>query len=208
MTMSAGSTLARAALLTAVALLVSPVAGVGRAQQTPTPEAGGAQPQRVNAEALLSVQYLRRVEEYLSLHRKLEATMPPLPAHAGPSDVDGHATRLARLIAASRATAKQGDIFPRETRAYFRRQIGRALSGADGPSMRRSIMDENPGKVQLRINGRYPQGIPVTTMPPGILGALPKMPDELEYRFIGKRLILLDVHAQLVVDYIDDAIPG
>jgi hypothetical protein len=68
-------------------------------------------------------------------------------------------------------------------------------------------MDENPGRIQIRINSRYPDEIPVSTMPPQILAALPKLPDELEYRFIGERLILLDIHAHLIVDFIEDALP-
>ena len=32
-------------------------------------------------------------------------------------------------------------------------------------------------------------------MPPQVLAALPKLPEDIEYRFIGDRLILLDVHA-------------
>jgi hypothetical protein len=67
-------------------------------------------------------------------------------------------------------------------------------------------MQENPGKVPLRVNGRYPDGVPLTTMPPPILGALPKLPEHIEYRFIGHRLLLLDVHAQLIVDYMDEAL--
>ena len=63
-----------------------------------------------------------------------------------------------------------------------------------------------PARVQLKVNSRLPDGIPLTTMPPEILGALPKLPEHIEYRFIGKRLVLLDLHAQLVVDYIDGAL--
>ena len=165
------------------------------------------QPPRVNADAQLSVEFLKRIDEYVALHRKLEATLPKRPDHPGPGDVDSHERALARLIAQSRANARQGEILPPDTRAYLRRQIGRALAGPDGPSIRRSIMDENPGKVQLRVNGRYPDGVPVTTMPPPVLSALPKLPDDIEYRFIGERLILLDVHAHIVVDYMDEAIP-
>ena len=172
-----------------------------------TPPPAPAQPPRVNADALLSVQFQKRIETYLALHKKLEATLPPLPEHPTPQQIDTHATALARLIAQARAGAKQGDLLAQETRAYIRRQIGQALGGPDGPGLRRSLTEENPGKVQLRVNGRYPDGVPVTTMPPSILAALPRMPDDIEYRFIGIRLILLDVHAQLVADYMDAAIP-
>jgi hypothetical protein len=44
-------------------------------------------------------------------------------------------------------------------------------------------------------------------MPPQVLAMLPKLPDDLEYRFIGNRLILLDVHAHTIADYIENALP-
>jgi hypothetical protein len=162
---------------------------------------------RVNADAALSVEFLKGIQEYIALHNKLEATLPPRPEHATPTELDNHARALARLIALARSRAKQGDLLPQEVRAYLRRQIGRALAGPDGPAMRQQIREDNPGKVPLRINGRYPDGIPITTMSPQILQSLPKLPDDIEYRFIGERLVLLDVHAQLIVDFMTDAIP-
>ena len=163
-------------------------------------------PPRVNADAQTSVDFLKRVEAYLELHRKVESTLPPLPTTPTPTQHDTHARSLARLIAQARPSAKQGDLFTQETRAYFRRQIARALAGPDGAAIRASITDENPGRVQLRVNARYPEGIPLTTMPPQILVELPKLHNDLEYRFIGQRLILLDVHAQMIVDFIADAL--
>ena len=44
-------------------------------------------------------------------------------------------------------------------------------------------------------------------MPPDLLAALPKLPEEFEFRFVGDRLILLDKHAHLVVDYVDNVLP-
>jgi hypothetical protein len=44
-------------------------------------------------------------------------------------------------------------------------------------------------------------------MPPKVLAAMPKLPQILEYRFIGERLILLDVPAHLIIDFIEDALP-
>ena len=68
-------------------------------------------------------------------------------------------------------------------------------------------MDENPGRLRLRVNGRYPDAVPLSTVPPQVLQGLPKLPEELEYRFIGDRLILIDIHAHIIVDLIDDAFP-
>jgi hypothetical protein len=189
------------------ALAMSAVVAVSHpAAQQPASPAAPAQPRKVNADALSSLVFVKRVDEYVALHRKLEATLPARPEHPTSAQLDRHAEALARLIGEARSHAKQGDVLQQDTRAYLRRQIGRALAGPDGPEMRRSIMEENPGRVQLHVNGRYPEGVPLTTMPPSVLAALPRLPEDVEYRFIGERLILLDVHAQVVVDYMDAAI--
>jgi hypothetical protein len=167
---------------------------------------GGQDKPRVNADAALSVEFLKGVQAYVDLHKKLEATLPARPEKATPAQVEAHETALAKLIVQARSQAKQGDIFPQPIRAYFRRQIARALAGPEGRAIRQSLMEDNPGRVQLRVNSRLPDGVPLTTMSPAILGALPKLPEHLEYRFIGARLVLLDLHAQLVVDYIDEAL--
>jgi len=198
-------------MIRVLAFALSVASGMAVAQQSgqrpaaPPPAPG--QPARVNADALTSVQFVKRIEDYVALHKKLEATLPPRPEHATPQQVDAHAKALSRLLAEARPRAKQGDMLPAETRAYLRRQIARGLSGPDAPAVRQSIMEDNPGKVKLQVNGRYPDGVPLTTMPAPVLAELPRLPEDVEYRFIGDRLILLDVHAQLVVDFMDAAIP-
>ena len=57
-------------------------------------------------------------------------------------------------------------------------------------------MDENPVDpvaLKLTVNGRYPDTVPLTTIPPQVLQTLPKLTEDLEYRFIGDWLILLDI---------------
>ena len=68
-------------------------------------------------------------------------------------------------------------------------------------------MDENPVGVRVTVNGRYPDTVPVSTVPPQVLQTLPKLSEDMEYRFIGDRLILLDAHAHVIADFIDDALP-
>ena len=167
----------------------------------------GQEKPRVNADAALSVEFLKGVQAYVELHKKLEATLPPRPEHATPAEIEAHEQALASLIMRARAGAKRGDLLPQKIRAYLRRQIGVVLRGPDGAVIRRSVMEDNPGKVQLRCNARYPEGLPITTMPAPILAALPKLPEHVEYRFVGDRLVLLDIHSQLVMDYMTDALP-
>jgi hypothetical protein len=69
-------------------------------------------------------------------------------------------------------------------------------------------MEENPRNIRLAVNARYPDSIPYSTTPAPILLLLPTLPEELEYRFVGDRLVLLDIHAGTVVDYIDHALGG
>jgi hypothetical protein len=191
-------------LLAVAPILV--VTGALTAQQQPPPGTGQAKPP-VNRDAQLSVDFLKRVEEYVALHRKLEDTLPDLSKEALPANIDRHQRELGRLIEQARPNAQPGTIFFKESRAYFRRQLAAAFAGTQGSRLRESINDENPGPIRLRVNGRYPDTIPLTTMPPQVLASLPKLPEELEYRFIGERLILLDVHAHVIVDYMDDALP-
>jgi hypothetical protein len=56
------------------------------------------------------------------------------------------------------------------------------------------------------VNGPYPDGEPLSTVPPNVLASLPQLPEDLEYRFLGKHMILRDSRANIVIDYIPNAI--
>ena len=195
---------------TALALAAAVLAAAPAWPRTPgVPVLTGhaAQGQPVNADAKVMAAFEQRVKEYSALHRKLEATLPDLPKEASPEQINEHQLALAQLIAHARSGADAGDIFTKDTRALFRRYLFKVFSGPQGADLKRSIMDENPGRLRLHVNARYPESVPVPSMPPQVLQALPKLPEELEYRFIGDRLILHDIHAHTIVDWIDGAIP-
>ena len=63
-----------------------------------------------------------------------------------------------------------------------------------------------PGAVPIEVNGRYPAGVPFATTPYPVLLALPPLPPGLEFRFVGKDLILLDQPADVILDYMRNAI--
>jgi hypothetical protein len=169
---------------------------------------GSAAQTKVNPDARIAAEFVARVDEYLALHRRLEEKLPKLSNEATPEQIDTHQRTLGRMMANARRGAKPGDVFTRETRALFRRYLAAVFGGPDGRQLKASIMDENPGAVKVSVNQRYPDQIPLATMPPQVLQWLPQIPDELEYRFIGDRLVLLDVHAHLIVDVIEDALPN
>jgi hypothetical protein len=169
------------------------------------PPMKGQAPVNADAKALAGLQ--GRINEYVALHRKLEHTLPNLSKEATPQDIDNHQRALTRLLQNARRGAKPGDIFVPESRAVIRRLLARVFGGPDGAALKSSIRDENPGTLPISINARYPDSVPVTTMPPQVLEGLPKLPEELEYRFLGRRLILMDVHAHMIADFVENAIP-
>lgn len=166
-----------------------------------TCEAAAEAPPASPAEAQAVETFEARVKEYRVLHKKLESAVPRLPRHATPEQIDKNQRALGDLIKSARKDAKPGDLFSAGMKAYVKRVLDVILSGPDGKVIRASIMDENPGVPSLTINERYPTSIPLSTMPPHILAALPKLPEDLEYRFIGLRLILLDTQADIILDY-------
>jgi hypothetical protein len=159
-----------------------------------------------DAQAL--AEFNERVTQYAQLHRRLEGTLPRLSKETTPQVIDTHQRELEKLIRAARRNARPGDIFTPATRRVFRQMLARVLSGPQGQELKATILDENPGAIGLTANSRYPDEVPLSTVPPQVLSALPKLPEELEYRFIGQRLILLDVHAHTIVDLMDNAFRG
>jgi hypothetical protein len=192
---------------TALALAVTIVLALPP-PQAPAPAAPvpREQGERVNRDAKVMAEFEARVNAYSALHRKLEATLPDLPKETTPEQIRAHRLALGQLIARARRGAEPGDIFTKDTRALFRRYLARVFARPGGAELRDSLREENPGKLRLHVNGPYPEAIPVVTVPAQILEALPKLPEELEYRFIGERLVLNDIHAHTIVDMIEDAI--
>jgi hypothetical protein len=148
-----------------------------------------------------------RLKEYIDLHTKLERTLPKLSNDATPQEIDKNQRAFAVLMRNARATAKPGDIFTPQARPVIVRLLATIFGGPDGRQLKASIMDENPVGVRVTVNGRYPDIVPLSTIPPQVLQTLPKLSEDMEYRFIGDRLILLDTHAHVIADFIEDALP-
>jgi hypothetical protein len=151
-----------------------------------------------------------RLRQYVDLHIKIERSLPNLPTDATPQQIDKNQRAFEKLMREGRTTAKRGDLFTAEARPVIKRLLAAVFGGPDGKQLKASIMDENPVDpvaLKLSVNGRYPDIVPLTTIPPQVLQTLPKLSEDLEYRFIGDWLILLDVHAHVIADYIEDALP-
>ena len=173
--------------------------------QTVPPSPQAAPKVNPDARSLASLQ--ERVKDYVALHQKLEKSLERLPKEATPEQIDANQRALAALIQEARRTAKPGDIFTPDSKGVILDLMKRVFGGPDGAQLKASIMDENPGRLKLTVNSRYPDTVPLSTVPPQVLAGLPKLPEELEFRFIGRTLILMDVHAHIIADLIENAIP-
>ena len=205
----------RAAVLLALTSLVAwcgtpekpapaPATSASPANAPPTERVVGP-PSPADAQALATMN--DRLREYIDLHTKLERSLPSLPKDATPQQIDKNQRALEALVRQARAQAKQGDIFTAEARPIILRLLATVFGGPDGKQLKASIMDENPVGIKLAVNMRYPDTVPLSSVPPQVLQTLPKLAEDMEYHFIGDGLILLDTHAHVIADYIDDALP-
>ena len=148
-----------------------------------------------------------RLKEYVELHKKVEETLPRLPKEATPQQIDQNQRLFEQRLREARSAARQGDIFTAEAQPIIKRLLAAVFGGPDGKQLKASIMDENPVGISISVNGRYPDNVPISTVPPEVLQTLPKLTEDMEYRFVGDNLILLDAHAHIIADYVRDAIP-
>jgi hypothetical protein len=163
----------------------------------------------VNPDAALMQEFEKRVAEYVKLHKSAEATLPPLKKPTDSSEkIRHHEHELREAIVARRAGVVQGNIFTPEISAEFRRLITIAYE-ADAKHIRESLRSSEPGtaNIRVRVNKEYPDYKPLQTMPPSLLLNLPQLPPELEYRVVGRDLVLRDVGANLIVDMVTRVIP-
>ena len=142
------------------------------------------------------------VSSYAELRRMLEETVPPLAVTSDPAEFMRAERALARKIRAARKGAEQGAIFTPSISVEFKRVL---LIEMDAGTWT-AIMDDNPGPFSNRINGAYPKDRPHSTVPATILAVLPQLPDDIQYRFLGRHLILYDLRANLILDRIPYAI--
>ena len=156
-----------------------------------------------------------RVQRYWDLHKKVEDAAPPIDKkkEPDPAAIVAHERATADGIRAARMNAAEGDIFTPAVQKILVATIKQELSSGRGATARAMILGEgnpknpeSPARVDLVVNAKYPPNAPLSTVPPSVLLSLPKLPQGLEYRFVGRHLILYDSKANLIVDILRNAV--
>ena len=184
---------------TALAVLL---ASTGIGQTLPTPQADPRPTFRVQVWGYIVADFSTRVQNYFELRSKLEEGLPPLRVTDDVAEIRRVRRALAKKIKAARHGAHEGDIFSPAISLEFKQILALAMNANTWAV----IMDDNPGEFSNEINGTYPDDKPYSTVPGTILAALPALPDDVQYRFLGRHLILLDIRANVILDRIPYAI--
>jgi hypothetical protein len=154
-------------------------------------------------------EFQEKVAEYAVLHARQLVKLRSRGASVAEQGA------LAHAIAAKREKARPGDIFLPEVQPLFRRLIAAQLEGPDTLDARKAVLEGNPGQeeeedavsVVVQVNAVYASGAPRSTVPPSVLLTLPRLPPALEYRFVGRDLLLIDSVAQIIVDFLPAVAP-
>ena len=151
-----------------------------------------------------------RVSRYVTLHRRLERSLPPEQMFDDPEDMYAAVEALRQALVEARPTARAGNMFTPAVARLLTDRIEEALhdqkltaAGVLAAASERRL----PGMPGPDVNHAFAWGYGLA-IPPGLFASLPALPVELEYRFVERTLVLVDRHADLVVDVIDDALPA
>ena len=211
----------------ACGLTTAPAAAQTATPKPPAPKVSTATKekaaeQNANPDAIVLADFQKRIDAYMAARKDAKKDAPPLKETNNPAEIKTAQDALGAKIRAARATAKQGDIMTPEIQNKFRRLMypvvtSPAPQGTAGKEVKKDIKEElkenteerkeEGGKpVVLKVNATYPPDTPLPTTPPQVLMNLPKLPEQLEYRIIGKNLIIRDVEANIIIDFVPNAI--
>lgn len=167
-----------------------------------------ASPEAAVTQTAALAEFRERVQRYAKLHDQLARGSAELEETEDAAEINDAQAALAAKVREARGSAKHGDIFTPAVRPVFRRLLAPELKGSKGRDTVAVLDDDAPaaGTVPFEVNAAYPDDQPLPTVPVNVLMTLPELPEPLEYRIVGQHLLLLDTAADLVVDYILNAI--
>ena len=187
--------------ISAIALCAAAISAGASAQTRPSqPESMPADDARAVAE------FTTRVQAYVELRRSVEAQLPRVEVSTDTGAIRRSLDALGGAVRTARVEARQGDVFSPAMDRLVRRVV-RETCGGNFLMLLRMLYEDDEGPMPPpAINSRWSADA-VPFMPPDLLAALPPLPEDLEYRFANRDLVLWDIRADIIVDFVPDAIP-
>lgn len=132
--------------------------------------------------------FLRAVDAYAFQHRQVERRAGDAPDQSA----------MAAAMRSSRQAAGEGAMFSPPVANAFRARIAAAL---------RSTSCRQPSSASAVVPRPNDDASGAAPLASCVAATLPRLPEELDYRIAGVALLLVDVHANLVVDVLHAAVP-
>jgi hypothetical protein len=159
------------------------------------------------AEVVAIRQFDQAIAKYMALRQRLRSEVSGPVKDSSSSQLTDASDALAGAIQRSRQDAQIGSIFNQAAATVIKRRIADAVRTEHLAEALADIDDEGTSGPAPKVHLRLPVSVQMATMPPALLKVLPPLPKELEYRIVGRYLVLRDVDASLILDYIPVAVP-
>jgi hypothetical protein len=169
------------------------------ARQAETPNA--------NPQAVALAEFQKRLQGYIDLRANLATRLKPLSPTADSAELTARQDTLAAAIREARKGAKPGDMIPTRVAGQIRNVIASDFRKRT-PATKRAVFEEVPDGIQPVINKTMPDNAALATVPPLLLNNLPRLPDNLQYRFMDRHVVLIDGDTRIIVDYILNVLPA
>lgn len=167
----------------------------------------GATGTRSEAEEAALADFDRRVQSYAALHRVVEGPVLTGAVSQDPAAAREATDALAAKIMRARLSAHPGEIFAPRASAVIRDIIRESFAGSRRELQAIFREEQKTGTPAVpRVHSRWPEGVTPATVPSSVLVELPRLPRVLQYRFLGRHLVLWDAQADLTVDVLPNAI--
>jgi hypothetical protein len=172
------------------------------------PPAAGAAGQEDRGSAF--VRFQQAVDAYMELHERVERALPPLRVTPDMEQIAAATAAMAAGMRAARPTAVEGEIFNAEIAAILRQTLPDLVPRAEPD---RDVLlfgddeEERPALWRPLIHDEF-DWTDGAYMSPLVLMALPPLPEELQFRFVGRDLVIVDLHSNLIVDVLPDVLPA
>lgn len=184
------------ALAFIVAGLTAGAAGAGqRSDSAPTDEAAAV------------AQFQAALADYMLVRERLRSEIRGPVAFSTAVELNQASDALAGAIQRARSGARPGSIFVGPVATMLKRRVDEVVRRDRLGPVLANIDDEETTPKTPSVHLRFPAASQMATMPPALLAALPPLPKELEYRIVGTFLVLRDIDAALILDYIPAAVP-
>ena len=166
--------------------------------------------QAATAETPILASFAVRIDAYMRVHNDVERAIAPQRMYDDPEELYATLAAMRSGIRLARLNRRGERIFTNDVGQLIRTRVAARLveCGQTVEEVLAFVTEERPTRVRApAVDEPFPWEVGAA-MPVSLLPVLPVLPDELQYRFVGRDLVLIDVDADLVVDILRNALPA